>query len=106
MPPRVNKLENPSPKDKPQQSELGVSPMAFIVISGFYPEPNPDNSILYEKSVPQELQPAVLAAMGWTSLGDVPVGESDLTQDQAIKVMAILGDPINSDLMYCLGLCS
>ena len=80
--------------------------MAFIVISGFYPEPNPDNSIQYEKVVSQELQPAILAAMGWNSLGDVPMGENDLTQDQSIGVMTILGDPINSDLMYCMGLCS
>ncbi|KVV06086.1 MULTISPECIES: pyocin S6 family toxin immunity protein [Pseudomonas] len=80
--------------------------MAFIVISGFYPEPNPDNSIQYEKVVSQELQPAILAAMGWNSLGDVPMGENDLTQDQSIAVMTILGDPINSDLMYCMGLCS
>lgn len=80
--------------------------MAFIVISGFYPEPNPDNSIQYEKVVSQELQPAILAAMGWNSLGDVPMGENDLTQDQSMAVMTILGDPINSDLMYCMGLCS
>lgn len=80
--------------------------MAFIVISGFYPEPNPDNSIQYEKVVSQELQPAILAVMGWNSLGDVPMGENDLTQDQSIAVMTILGDPINSDLMYCMGLCS
>ena len=80
--------------------------MISILIRGFYPEPNPDNSLQYKKNVSQELVPAVLAAMGWTSLRDVPVGESDLTQDQAIKVMAILGDTINSELMYCLGLCS
>ena len=80
--------------------------MAFIVISGFYPEPNPDNSIQYEKVVSQELQPAILAAIVWNSLGDVPMGENDLTQDQSIAVMTILGDPINSDLMYCMGLCS
>ena len=80
--------------------------MAFIVISGFYPEPNPDNSILYEKVVPQELQQAVLAAMGWNSLGDVPMGENDLTHDQSKAVMVLLGDPINSELMYCMGLCS
>ncbi|MGP4922830.1 hypothetical protein [Pseudomonas lundensis] len=34
------------------------------------------------------------------------MGENDLTQDQSIGVMTILGDPINSDLMYCMGLCS
>lgn len=80
--------------------------MAFIVISGFYPEPNPDSSILYEKVVPQELQPTVLAAMGWNSLRDIPMGENDLTPDQSIAVMNVLGDTIDSDLIYCVGLCS
>lgn len=69
--------------------------MTAILISGFYPDPNPDNSILYEKVVPQELQPAVLAAMGWNSLGDVPMGENDLTPDQSKSVLMVLGDPIN-----------
>ena len=80
--------------------------MISILVSGFYPEPNPDNSLQYKRVVPQELQPAVLAAMGWNSLGDVPMGENDLTQDQSMAVMRVLGDPINSDLMYCMGLCS
>jgi hypothetical protein len=80
--------------------------MISILVSGFYPEPNPDNSLQYKRVVPQELQSAVLAAMGWNSLGDVPMGENDLTQDQSIAVMTILGDPINSDLIYCMGLCS
>ncbi|NMY39360.1 hypothetical protein HBN68_20245 [Pseudomonas sp. WS 5078] len=78
--------------------------MVFIAISGFYPEPNPDDSLQYKKSVPQELEPAILAAMGWTTLGDVPEGEHELTPDQSIAAMAILGDPLNSELVYFLGL--
>ena len=31
------------------------------------------------------------------------MGENDLTQDQAIEVMTVLGAPINSELMYLLG---
>lgn len=78
--------------------------MTIIVISGFYPEPNPDNSLHYEKTVPQELEKAVLTAMTWASLTDVPSGETDLTQDQAVAVMAALGDPIKDDLTYSIGL--
>jgi hypothetical protein len=80
--------------------------MTFIVISGFYPEPNPDNSLQYESAVPQELESAVLAAMGWASLTDVPMGENDLTQGQAVAVMAALSDVIKDELMYCIGLYS
>ena len=80
--------------------------MISILISGFYPEPNPDNSLQYEKIVPPELVTAVLTAMGWTTLADVPMGENDLTQDQAMAVMATLGDPIKNGLTYSIGLFS
>ena len=78
--------------------------MAFLLISGFYPEPNPDNSLHYEKDVPQELEKAVLAAMDWASIADVPPGETDLTQDQALAVMTVLGDTIDNEFMYSIGL--
>lgn len=80
--------------------------MTILVISGFYPEPNPDNRLYYEKIVPKALVPAVLAAMNYASINDVPMGENDLTQEQAVAVMTLLNDPINNDLMYCIGLCS
>jgi hypothetical protein len=80
--------------------------MKFLVISGFYPEPNPDNSLQYERAVPLELEPEVLSAMGWESLADVPMGENDLTQDQAAAVMAVLSETIKDDLIYCVGLYS
>lgn len=78
--------------------------MICIVISGFYPEPNPDNSLQYERAVPQESESAVLTAMKWASLREVPMGENDLTQDQAVAVMAALREPVKDDLMYCIGL--
>lgn len=77
--------------------------MPFLSISGFYPEPNPDNSLYYEKDVPRELENAVLAAMGWASLADAPPGETDLTQDQASAIMEVLGDHTNDELMYSIG---
>ncbi|HEX8592497.1 MAG TPA: pyocin S6 family toxin immunity protein [Pseudomonas sp.] len=79
--------------------------MTFLLISGFYPEPNPDNSLQFQKDVPQELEANVLSAIGWASLSDVPAGEHDLTTSQAEVVMAILGDSFKDDLMYCIGLC-
>lgn len=80
--------------------------MRFIVISGFYPEPNPDNSLQYERAVPPDLESAVLTTMGWTSLAEVPMGENDLTQDQAQAVMKILNDPVKDNLAYSIGLFS
>lgn len=78
--------------------------MTFIAISGFHPEPNPDNSLQYEKDVPTKLEAEVLAAMGWESQHDVPPGVTDLTAEQALAIMALLGDPMRDELMYCIGL--
>ncbi|WP_223512257.1 pyocin S6 family toxin immunity protein [Pseudomonas sp. GL-B-19] len=80
--------------------------MIFISITGFYPEPNPDNSLQYEKDVPQALETAVLKVMGWSTLWDVPMGEHTLSPDQASVIMDLVGDPIREDLMYYMGLCS
>lgn len=79
--------------------------MVFIEISGFFLESNPDNSLQYEKDVPQALEMAVLSVMGWSSLKDVPMGEHDLTPSQAMEIMSILNTSYRSDLMYCMGLC-
>jgi len=35
--------------------------MPFLVVSGFYPEPNPDNSLYYDTTVSQEWRNAALA---------------------------------------------
>lgn len=78
--------------------------MAFLVISGFYPAPNPDNSLHCKKTVPPEREPEVLAAMAWAELKDVPPGETDMTQDQAGAVITALGDAVRDDLTYSIGL--
>lgn len=78
--------------------------MPYLSISGFFPESNPDDSIKYKKTVPQEVQIPVLATMDWASLTDVPEGEYKLTEIQAAAVLELLGDPLNNELVYCIGL--
>jgi hypothetical protein len=77
----------------------------FLSVSGFYSEPCPDDSLQYKKAVPDELASKVLLAMKWSSFNDLPVGESELTTEQARSVMAIVGDDFNAELMYCIALC-
>jgi hypothetical protein len=77
--------------------------MTLLVVSGFYPEPNPDNSLHYEKTVPRELESEILRAMTWQTLADVPPGETDLTRQQAAKVLAMLGDLVKNGLVYSIG---
>lgn len=80
--------------------------MISIALTGFFPEPNPDNSLQYQKTVPQALELDVLKIMGWSSLKDVPMGEHELTETQARAAMRIIDSPFRNDLMYCIGLCS
>jgi hypothetical protein len=77
--------------------------MTFLIISGFFPEPNPDDSLQYKKAVPPELEMDVLAAMGWKSQDDLPQGVTDLTHEQVVAVMTLFGDPIKHELIYCVG---
>ncbi|MFU2327432.1 pyocin S6 family toxin immunity protein [Pseudomonas sp. NFX98] len=79
--------------------------MIFIEISGFFLEPNPDNSLQYEKDVPQALEAAVLNVMGWKTMTDVPIGEHLLSPNQASAIMELIGAPFRDDLAYYLGLC-
>ncbi|MHC8390644.1 pyocin S6 family toxin immunity protein [Pseudomonas sp. MDT2-39-1] len=77
----------------------------YIALSGFFPEPNPDNSLQYEKDVPQAIEKQVLSVMGWSTLWDVPMGEHELSHTQAFAIMEIVGSPSRNDLTYYLGLC-
>ncbi len=79
--------------------------MIFLALSGFFPEPNPDNSLQYDKNVPHTSEQAVLNVMGWESLKDVPMGEHDLTETQAREIMQLVNTPFRDDLTYCIGLC-
>jgi hypothetical protein len=79
--------------------------MAFMLIQGFYPEPNPDNSLQYEADVSAYLETSGLAVMGWSSQTDVPPGDHDLTTAQASEILSIPGEPFRPDLIYGIGLC-
>ena len=79
--------------------------MIFIVITGFFDEPNPDDSLQYEKDVPQTLEQAVLNVMDWPTLWDIPMGEHKLSPTQVSTIMELVGDSFRDDLVYYMGLC-
>jgi hypothetical protein len=79
--------------------------MTFLLLTGFFPEPNPDSSLQYEKDIPPDLEALVLSVMGWASQKDVPAGDHELTAAQASKIFSILGEPLRPDLIYGIGLC-
>jgi hypothetical protein len=75
-----------------------------MLIQGFYSEPNPDNSLQYEKVIPQELEKTVFAAMGWTTKWDIPPGVTDLSQEQAVTMLDVLNETKKEELIYCIAL--
>ncbi|MGX1184166.1 hypothetical protein AB7M29_001845 [Pseudomonas sp. F-14 TE3623] len=79
--------------------------MIFIVITGFFDEPNPDDSLQYEKDVPRALERAVLNVMDRPTLWDVPMGEHKLSPPQVSTIMELVGDSFRDDLVYYMGLC-
>jgi hypothetical protein len=79
--------------------------MTFLFLTGFFPEPNPDSSLQFEKDIPPHLEPLVLSVMGWASQKDVPGGDHDLTTAQASEIFSILGELFRPDLIYGIGLC-
>jgi len=79
--------------------------MTFLFLTGFFPEPNPDSSLQFEKDIPPHLEPLVLSVMGWASQKDVPAGDHDLTTAQASEIFSILGELFRPDLIYGIGLC-
>ena len=78
--------------------------MPYLCISGFFPEPNPDNSLQYEKDIPPNLEPLALSVMGWASQKVVPAGDHELTAAQACEIFSILGEPLRPGLIYGAGL--
>lgn len=53
--------------------------MPFLVVSGFYPEPNPDNSLYYDTTVSQEWRNAALVGANLFGEAVYP-----LSQDQRL----------------------
>ncbi|WMI97662.1 pyocin S6 family toxin immunity protein [Pseudomonas chlororaphis subsp. aurantiaca] len=75
----------------------------YLRITGFFPEPNEDDSLQYKKVVQKELEPSVLEIMGWSSLDEGLVGEWELTPNQARLVARLLEEPAIEGLALFIG---
>lgn len=80
--------------------------MIFIEIEGYFQDPSPNNTLQYEKAVPQTLEAPVLNVMGWSTLRDVPMGEHLLSPAQARAIVGLIGEPFRVDLEYYMALCT
>ncbi|MGV8902069.1 MAG: pyocin S6 family toxin immunity protein [Pseudomonas sp.] len=62
-------------------------------ITGFFPEPNEDDSMQFKQVLQQGQEPDVLAIMGWASVDAAAGGESELTPEQTKKISELLNEP-------------
>lgn len=76
----------------------------FLRITGFFPEPNEDDSLQYKRVIQKGLEPSVFEIMGWSSLEDGLGGESELTSEQVRRMAEILGEPTIERLSLFIGI--
>lgn len=75
----------------------------FLWISGFLKGNDEDDALKYELTVGLEFESAVLAAMGWKTLGKSPDGEWLLTPDQAQKIGMAVNQQLPPELDLFIG---
>lgn len=76
-----------------------------LVISGFLPDPNPDEFIKYERVIDHQDEQAILKIMGWTCLEDGCDGEQEMTAEQVKRVVSYLGERPLSHLTLFISTC-
>jgi hypothetical protein len=72
-------------------------------ISGFFPEPNENDSLQFKRIIQDDLIPDVITIMGWSDAGDAAGGESELTPEQAAKLMDLINEPSINGLTLFIG---
>jgi hypothetical protein len=72
-------------------------------ISGFFPEPNEDDSLQFKRIIQEDLVPDVIKIMGWSDVSDAAGGESELTPEQSARLIELLNEPAIEDLTLFIG---
>jgi hypothetical protein len=76
----------------------------YLLITGFFPEPNEDDSLQFKQAIQSGQESDVIKIMGWDNLDDAAGGESELTREQARKLMSLLGEPGKDGLIFFIGI--
>jgi hypothetical protein len=72
-------------------------------ISGFFPEPNEDDSLQFKRIIQDDLIPDVITIMGWSDASDAAGGESELTPEQSAKLIELINEPSINGLTLFIG---
>ena len=65
----------------------------YLQMTGFLPEPDPDDSLKFKQALGGDLEADALEIMGWKSLEDAGGWETEVSPDQAILFAKLLGQP-------------
>ncbi|MFI8374583.1 pyocin S6 family toxin immunity protein [Pseudomonas helleri] len=65
----------------------------YFQMTGFLPEPDPDDSLKFKQALGGDLEADALEIMGWKSLEDAGGWETEVSPDQAILFAKLLGQP-------------
>lgn len=75
----------------------------YLQMTGFLPEPDPDDSLKFKQALGGDLEADALEIMGWKSLEDAGGWETEVSPDQAILFVKLLGQPQLVDLTLFIG---
>ena len=75
----------------------------YFQMTGFLPEPDPDDSLKFKQALWGDLEADALEIMGWKSLEDAGGWETEVSPDQAILFAKLLGQPQLVDLTLFIG---
>ena len=75
----------------------------YFQMTGFLPEPDPDDSLKFKQALGGDLEADALEIMGWKSLEDAGGWETEVSPDQAKLFAKLLGEPQLVDLTLFIG---
>lgn len=75
----------------------------YLRLTGFFPEPDEDDSLQYKRHISKDQEPSVLEIMSWSSLEDGLGGESELNAEQAKRIGGVVGESAVEGLTLFIG---
>lgn len=72
-------------------------------LTGFLPEPDPDDSLKFKRALGGDLEVDALGIMNWETLEEAGGWETEVTPDQAKLFAKLLGEPQIVDLTLFIG---
>ena len=94
-----------SKENLPKMGEppLNRTETMYLQITGFLPEPDPDDSLKFKRALGGDLEADALGIMDWKALEEAGGWETEVTPDQAKLFAKLLGEPQIVELTLFIG---